>query len=112
MTDERLSDIPPALSPEEWQQRATTDRAVGMHVNDFGFVVSGSRLGSHAVVVGRDVSEVIALANDAMNDEDPRKFTWAQVGRLRGIADTLGDDGAEFLHDLADVVSSYLPAPG
>lgn len=118
MTDE-VRDIPPALSAEDWQGKTywpddgpmiRADLQLGLRVSD----------GGEAVNVGEDVSHLaalIALANAAMNDEDPRKLTHDTVRVLRqlpaflhgaGMADD-PDGAAHFVSDLADVIESYLP---
>lgn len=137
-----MSDIPPALSEAEWHAKATAERVEGplIHLGEFGLVVAAERLGGHAVVVGRDVSTLaaaIALANAAVNDEDPRKLTRKHVNTLRRVATAIRKakpgafdhpeldgvgvtlayqahtpnfDDPETLDALADVLESYLPA--
>lgn len=59
-------------------------------------------------------SEVIALANAALPDTDPRKITRFRVEALRAAALALDTAGVNVLHAIvvqamADVLSSYLP---
>jgi hypothetical protein len=69
---------------------------------------------------GGDLAALIALANAAMNDEDPRKFTREHVVALRSATEELARDydavatdarsaRAGLLDDLADAIESFLP---
>jgi len=93
MTDK----IAPALTPEQWEQSATAS-----------FV---STLSSAAL---------IALANAALPDGDPRKITWAMVDALLCVVQQDTDaqrwgpfdgeiEGAAGCQRLADALASYLP---
>ena len=106
---ETTSDIPAALSTIEWHAWRT------------------ERL--NPVTMMRDVStfapnpdvlcKAIAIANDQLHDDDPRKLTADVVIALRAAADALPQEGYNEatgaqtkysrLHDLADVIESYLP---
>ena len=126
MTDD-VRDILPALSAEEWAKReirrsdadvtvwARIEPVVGLQVE---FVYGGS-YGAKDVA---NIAAIIALANAAMNDEDPRKFTRATVDALRLLLDFCHEKHVGFggwyeehaaalppVDDLADAIESYLP---
>ena len=113
-------DIPPALTPNEWANitKLTAD-ALRRYVD-------------LSQEVGRPHA-AIAILNDELHDEDPRKLTRAHVALLRRAAELIGRPSAlrqfaapsdaaptvaavvaqgEFysqLLELADVIESYLP---
>jgi hypothetical protein len=114
------SDILPALDPNEWEER----RRGRLYVVQDG---AAPRLvmddGDHVATVSRadDLFAMIALANDALPDDDPRKITWALLTRVQAMSDVL--DGlarspasTPFLREEADawrqivrVLSALLP---
>jgi len=140
MSDENTTDIPPALTPEEWKARRSRRGGAdfGIYNDDRRreereamYVCEPSSLGE-CIPIQDDANAfaaLIAIANAAMNDEDPRKFTRETVRRLRTVAADLRDshgspsepvyDDREvmidiayldhWLDDLADVIESYLP---
>ena len=100
-------DILPALGPEEWEAR----RHGAMYVvKDAG----APRLimhddGDHPATVSRadDLFAMIALANDALPDEDPRKITWALLTRVQAMSDVVdglakAPDSSTFLQEEAE----------
>ena len=133
MTDDQhdAPDIPPALSESEWAAETVpmpdtkASRTFRAQTTIGGLSIDGQ---IHIRDVN-DLAALIALANAAMNDEDPRKFRRDQVTNLRLIAgaiasehseneqgiDAKGDPtlcmhcAAEALHELADALESYLP---
>ena len=81
-------DILPALGPEEWEER----RHGAMYVvKDAGAPRLVMTAGDHVATVTRadDLFAVIALANDALPDHDPRKITWALLTRVQAMSDVL-----------------------
>jgi len=109
--DNDAPDIPPALSEHEWAQwRAHRLNPVTMRVEASGFPTPPATL-----------VKLIALMNDQLHDEDPRKLTRADAAMLRRAAEVIGaiesDDEATTrangelfsqLHEHADVIESFL----
>lgn len=89
MTDK----IEPALTPEEWRD---TDRAMRQHVG---------ALPERA----DDLAQVIALANAALPDSDPRKITREDVRACRRETNDWFEDRDEMLRGLADRIAALLP---
>jgi len=119
--EETTSDIGPALTPDEWARIfAHADKTLDAAKAD-AFLAYLTRQGfagnPHAAVA------LIAMANAGLHDEDPRKFTRETVRDIRSAAIAVEDaadaqmpeDGTELhdlftrLHELADVIESYLP---
>jgi hypothetical protein len=112
------SDIPPALTATEW---ANIARLSDDH----------RRLFVNAAQDADRPHAVIAMLNDALHDEDPRKLTPEQIALLRYVAGTVetlltvpirdmslsvaAQDALDWserysqLLELADVLASYLP---
>jgi hypothetical protein len=99
-------DIPPALTASEWAKQEEGDLG--------GFRIVGRGIdGPHYLAV------LIARANAALPDEDPRKIRREHVRLLRDAADALPEEGratalgldtnASRLHEFADALESYLP---
>jgi len=66
--------------------------------------------GAQHITIGRNVARLtalIALANAALVDDDPRKLRREHVDALRSAAD--GKIDVALLRDLADAIDSYLP---
>jgi hypothetical protein len=120
MTARRPTGIRPALEADEWasRQRCFGSREVvevlpcadGPRVRvstpDETLDVSG----------GDELAALIALANCALSDDDPRKLSWRYVTLLRDVArDRSAPSGGasqavvELLRQLANVIESYLP---
>lgn len=118
---DETGDIPPALTPDQWRERefkviggATGQKFVLGSPHFLGIAQDGARLIGLTNVA--NVAALIALANAAFPDEDPRKLTWETVDALRRSEKTLEsashpvlDHEAQLLGDLADVLASYLP---
>jgi hypothetical protein len=114
------SDILPALAPNEWEERRRGRLYV---VQDGGAPRLVLDHGDHIATVSRadDLFAMIALANDALPEDDPRKITWALLTRVQAMSDVL--DGlarspasTPFLREEADawqqivsVLSALLP---
>jgi hypothetical protein len=120
MSDEQSRDIPPALNALQWRERRYTTSygfCVETPARDELNLLMGGRLYASPREVAT-LAALIALANAAMNDEDPRKFARENLTVLRRVAEKLrsirlleDDADAESVDDLADVIESYLP-PG
>lgn len=78
-----MSDEPrvaPALSAEEWAEWRKGD-------SDIGWAIAGVRV--------RNIAQLIAVANDSLEDDDPRKITRERIALLRMVVsmwDGLGPD--------------------
>lgn len=101
--------IPPALTPDEWARVEPSD----IYGHDDGGVYVGAYRGGDIEVGVRDHA-LIALANAALPDTDPRKITREWVREIRGAArDYALPDGflhsGEVLNRIADALASYLP---
>lgn len=119
-----MSDAPkiePALTAEEWEQRtyrSITGRefshieAQGVQLHDNGVMV----------LVGldddRDINAspaaLIALANAALPDSDPRKITREKIEHMKAIAESIrpttsNESHIGFLEEFATALESYLP---
>lgn len=112
-------DIPPALSDHEWSQwRAHRLNPVTMMVEASAFPPPSTNL-----------VKIIALANDQLHDEDPRKLRREHVKILREVIQKIDSDPVkvpsgqvgfttddvqpdidriDVLHELAEAIESYL----
>jgi hypothetical protein len=99
MTDETRA-IEPALTPEEWQ--ALPDAAAAVAV----MALPSLRRQPERMQI------VMALANAALPDDDPRKITWEDVYALRNW--DLLDEGKTqlYLKRLAAKLAAFLPPEG
>lgn len=103
--------LPPALLDEEWRDGRSRLRDTGVVLSlagELGLLIEGAQ----HITIGRNVGRLtalIALANAALNDDDPRKFKRAHVDALRSAAARAEGDDATTLHDLANTIESYLP---
>lgn len=112
--DDELPDIPPALSDYEWAAWR------GQRLNP----VTMMREVSGLAPIADNLWKSIAITNDQLHEEDPRKFTRREVAMLRiaaaaaQIAQGEGQGQADFeaygelysqLHEFADVIESLLP---
>jgi hypothetical protein len=78
-------EIAPALEPEEWQHRRCGQLAV-THVGDEVHVVVRDPDGEIVSVSGPEaLFALMALANDALPDGDPRKITVSTVELLGAL---------------------------
>lgn len=107
--------IEAALSMDEWANRSVTrfDVQPIVVVNLPGDSIA-IRIDSSGSIVAEKpgtLAAIMAMANDALPDTDPRKITWALVKHLRDTAYTAADgySGPTWLADLADALASYLP---
>lgn len=119
MQDEDGPDIPPALTFREWV-RGRTDRGdlrielengdmltVSMPPSATGIRADAVRWGITISGMADDFAALIALANAALPDEDPRKLRREHVEVLRSAPDGPGDVSPLF--ELADAIESFLP---
>jgi len=104
--------LPPALQDHEWRNGQSTLRDTGVVLSlagELGLLIEGAQ----HITIGRNVARLtalIAVANAAMSDEEPRKFKRAHVDALREAADDAGEKPhAALLRDLASAIESYLP---
>jgi len=79
--------------------------------------------GEHTATVSRadDLFAMIALANDALPEQDPRKITWALLTRVQAMSDVLEGlatspastpflrEEAEAWRQIVKVLSALLP---
>jgi len=104
--------LPPALQDHEWRNGQSTLRDTGVVLSlagELGLLIEGAQ----HITIGRNVARLtalIAVANAAMSDEEPRKFKRAHVDALREAADDAGaEPHAALLWELASAIESYLP---
>jgi hypothetical protein len=104
--------IPPPLQDHEWRNGQSTLRDTGVVLSlagDLGLLIEGAQ----HITIGRNVARLtalIAVANAAMSDEEPRKFKRAHVEALRSVAEGgVGAKEAAVLRELASAIESYLP---
>jgi hypothetical protein len=102
--------IAPALTPEQWAD-----------VAKYGVSYLRAEVGPVVLWNGDDgPSVILALANAALPDTDPRKITWAMVDALLCVVQQDTDaqrwgpfdgeiEGAAGCQRLADALASYLP---
>lgn len=111
-----MSDVESALSAEQWADGRYDFHDGGYIARDpllgGAWVASGS--GPPTLVSGSEIPSLIAIANDALRDGDPRKITREHVAnleRLATVVDGAGQDpvGADELRDVANVLRSILP---
>ena len=102
-------EIAPALEPDQWAER----RNGSVFLDKIGgepivIVEDGDSL---ATVTGaNEIFALIALANDALPDGDPRKIHHRWIADLRDAAHRLGPtDHAESLRLFACVLAALLP---
>jgi hypothetical protein len=115
--------IEPALTAEEWATGPRRARVeIAMSQSDGGIVqirepeqFGRERPRQQASVEGDDLPALIALANAALPDTDPRKITRAMVEDIRHAAAEVAtfhpqlDRLAAALDRHADALESYLP---
>lgn len=122
--------IPPALSAEDWTimsaDGGTSTEEVTVEIDSAALVVrdwhgDGQRTTqtNQVTVPAQLLPAVIALANIALPDGDPRKLTREGVAAIRKMADDVFDDetsltAAEVAHTklvlrMVDALESYLP---
>lgn len=105
-------EIAPALRPDEWQERSF---AYVDQVGDETHVVVEDPDGEVVSVSGPDeVFSLMALANDALPDGDPRKLTHAKAQLLRDLTADMwrghrAAEQREALVILAQTISALLP---
>ena len=101
--------FPPALQAHEWRDGRSSLRDTGVVLSlagELGLLIEGAQ----HITIGRNVSRLtalIALANAALLDDDPRKLRSEHVDALRSAAN--GKIDVALLRDLADAIESYLP---
>jgi hypothetical protein len=97
--------IEPALTPDVWRywlrDRDDPARAVATACDAVSFDLR------------QKPERLIALANAALPDPDPRKITHTTVARLRFLRGAFHPDDKvhDWLAPLADALESYLPPP-
>lgn len=105
--------IAPALSSEEWDAFSSSDEETATESLKarLGDLFGDAPLDSLRAQTG--AAALVAIANDALNDNDPRKIKRFYVDRIRDAADTLDDRPGPFTTDhlrlIADVLESLLP---
>lgn len=103
----------PALTATQFAKRKFLDQR-----NNGVAIVNGALVALADGAIGPllDPAPTIALANMALEDDDPRKMTVETVRILREIAEKIKDvrsnwEAKLFLDDVADMLASYLPSP-
>ena len=108
----------PALAPEQWAQffgeggYTPLYATVVQRNHDGTFIVFPE--GEGATFAPHELPGLIALANAALPDDDPRKLRREHIAALRDatVRDVIGDEDREqtnILRNLADALESYLP---
>jgi len=104
--------LPPALQDHEWRNGQSTLRDTGVVLSlagELGLLIEGAQ----HITIGRNVARLtalIAVANAAMNDDDPHKLKRAHVDALRAAAEGKpGKKETALLREAADAIESYLP---
>jgi hypothetical protein len=103
--------LPPALRDEEWRDGRSRLRDTGVVLSlagELGLLIEGAQ----HITIGRNVGRLtalIALANAALSDGEPRKLTPTHVEVLRSAAAATSGEQASTLNELANVIESYLP---
>jgi hypothetical protein len=107
--------IEPALSAEEWKAGRFGDQSQFVEISGVGDldVANEDRYSGQVV----DAVKVIALANAALPDSDPRKITREKILLVRSAivhepyagSSSPNPDGAAALQAFADALESYLP---
>lgn len=82
----RRFEIAPALEPEEWKQRRCGAVSINHDAGDTYVVVCDPDGAVVTVSGSAEVFALMALANDALPDGDPRKLTRRDVDWLRTLA--------------------------
>jgi hypothetical protein len=103
--------ITPALPDREWDRLDTADEAYlpgGGGVRKAGKDIAIWTYGT--VDVKREsLPALIAIANDALHDDDPRKITREDVSVLRALASRAPDEVSVMnVERVADLLGSYL----
>lgn len=105
--------IAPALSLEEWDAFSSADEetATASLQARLADLFGDAPLDSAQAQAG--AAALVAISNDVMSDNDPRKIKRFYVDRIREAADVLDDRPGPFNTDhlrmIADVLESLLP---
>jgi hypothetical protein len=104
--------IRPALTPDEWKNRRAGSVAIDAVDDDVHLVVRDPDDEIVSVSGNDELWALIALANAALSDGDPRKFTPADVAVARIVGEAVRRDepGAAQLLALADLLQGKLAA--
>ena len=118
--------IPPALTSEQWNAGEVT-RGEECESGSFNAYIDGNgrclNVGNNCIESeswhdnGRNIATIIALANHALPDDDPRKITHALVATLRQYSGDLSRmelpahyaDATRRIWEIAEVLDSLLP---
>ena len=105
--------IPPALEPDEWRRRTSGAIAVDQVGDETHLVISDPDGQLVSVTGPPEIFCLMALANAALPEADPRKLTRKHVLDLRIAAEELRVAGmagpSRGLAQLADVIEALLP---
>lgn len=107
--------IRPALRNEEWQQRRSGPVSVDTLGEETHLVVRDPDGEVVSVSGGDSIFALMALANDSLPNEDPRKLTVTDIAVLRILADRISAEepnGRRLLSlatALRDKLSALLP---
>lgn len=106
-------EIAPALEPEEWAERRSGVVSLDAVFNS-EYVVIQDADGDRVTVSGpNEIFALIALANDALPDGDPRKITHADVAELEKASGQIEYDPLHFdtvrIGRLAQALAAMLP---
>ena len=107
--------IPPALAPDEWERRRSGAVAIDQIGDEVHVVVTDPDGQLVSVSDPDEIFALIALANDALPEDDPRKITKGLAFDLRVAVEALRT--AQFaglasrLEQRARVLEALLPPP-
>lgn len=112
--------ISPVLTDDEWRglDRGRAVHCIGVDGDQFiGFAHDPDSEGEGVLIDGgtytaslfeaENVRRLIAIANAALPDDDPRKITRERLQEMRDAADWIGESTS--VHAFADALASYLP---
>lgn len=105
--------IPPALEPEEWERRRSGAISIDRVAEETHLVVHDPDDQLVSVYGSEELFALMALANAALADGDPRKITRSSVFDVQVAAEYMQRDEhggvAARLAQLADVLLALLP---
>lgn len=106
--------IEPALSAEEWARAMSPGRPVFVGTPNAISDAIGDRIldnyGHFEGLSDGDAPALIALANAALPDDDPRKITHQMIDDIRESMDYIEvERHIETIGRIADALESYLP---
>jgi hypothetical protein len=83
------TEIRPALAPEEWARRRSGPISVHHMADGDALVITHGK--DTSIRSTEELCALMALANDALPDGEPRKITRAWVTRIQTMSDLIAD---------------------